>query len=126
VAVDISELLALAGDFQIAGMMAPQEAKAVVSKTALEIKNQARSNIAASGRGAGYKKHYPSTIAYDLFDNGMTAEIGPEKKGQGNLGNLLEYGSVNNAPLPHLGPALDNETPRFEDELTKVLVGLLW
>lgn len=66
----------------------------------------------ARGRIAGHKylPAYPYSITYDvkLTVDGVEGEIGPDKaKPQGPLGNLIEYGSSKNAPLPHLGPALD-------------------
>lgn len=86
--------------------------KAVVSKGSLNIKTEARRN--APGHDAA--KHYPSSINYDVEVTGdiIEGEIGPVKgRRQWGLGNLLEYGSENNPPYPHLEPALDHEEPRF-------------
>ncbi|MFJ5176716.1 hypothetical protein ACIP68_23125 [Streptomyces griseoviridis] len=60
--------------------------------------------------GRKYLPAYPSSITYTVSrgPEGPEAEIGPDKgRPQGPLGNLIEYGSINNAPIPHLGPALD-------------------
>jgi hypothetical protein len=58
-------------------------------------------------------------ISYDLTSRGMgehSAEIGPDKtRPQGALGNLIEFGSVNNPPHPGGLPAAIREEPRFVD-----------
>lgn len=92
---------------------------AVVAKGALNVKNDAKRRVQAGtkGRGKTHVTAYPYSIGYDLGHvlGASSAIIGPDKdKRQGALGNLLEYGSVNNAPIPHLQPALDAEAPKFE------------
>jgi hypothetical protein len=74
--------------------------------------------------GIAHAPDYPRAITYDTKDrgvgDGVSAEIGPDKdRRQGALGNILEYGTVNNAPYAHLGPALDIWTPDFERGLEK-------
>lgn len=54
---------------------------------------------------SGFKSapYLHKAVTFDVFALGdsVSAEIGPDKrKKQGALGNLLEYGSVNNAPRP--------------------------
>jgi len=88
-------------------------ARKVIAKAALNIKNDAKKKIS----GVAHAPHYPRSITYDTAISGttVTAEIGPDKnKRQGALGNILEYGTSNNAPLAHLGPALDYEAPNLE------------
>lgn len=88
------------------------EVEKVVSKGSLNIKQDA----ARRASGIAHAPTYPASIGYDLF-HGLTtvrSEIGPDKaKRQGALGNILEFGTRNNAPIPHLGPALDTEAPRY-------------
>ena len=106
-------LAQLAQDFAQAAAAAPELARAVVAKGALNVKNDARRNAeASSGKHAA---GYPATITYSEPVVGplVESEIGPEKRGQGNLGPILEYGSVNNQPHRDLGRALDVEEPRF-------------
>jgi hypothetical protein len=56
----------------------------------------------------------------------VVGEIGPDSnKLQGGLGRLLENGSVNNPPYPHLSPALDLEEPKFARYLEELGVKLL-
>ncbi len=102
----------------------PDEAAKVVEKGALNIKNDAR-------RRAGGLRHapaYPASITYDTRRGlrGPEAEIGPDKgKRQGALGNLLEYGSVKNGPIPHMAPAAEAEGPKFERALEDLSAQLL-
>jgi hypothetical protein len=88
------------------------EGEKVVKKGAGNVKDEARDRV----RGYAHLPHYPSSITYDVHRGAheVSAQIGPDKdRRQGPLGNIIEYGTVNNAPIPHLGPALDVEEPRF-------------
>jgi hypothetical protein len=100
------------------------EAKKVLSRAALNIKNDARKKVS----GIRHAPAYPRSIGYDTAWKGTLgrAEIGPDKdKRQGALGNILEYGTVNNPPYAHLGPALDYEGPNFEKYLGQLGEDLL-
>lgn len=62
----------------------------------------------------------PNAVTHDVREFGHTvdAEIGPDKqRPQGPLGNLIEFGSRNNAPIPGGLPALAAEAPRLERTL---------
>lgn len=86
---------------------------AVVARAALNIKRDAVKRVS----GLAHAPAYPRSIGYDVFHTPFTsrARIGPDKdRRQGALGNILEYGTIKNAPIPHLQPALDAEAPRFE------------
>ena len=111
--IESFEIRNLAADLAAAGLGVAAKAKGVVTKGALNVKKDARKLIS----GPPTARAYPFSITYDLEIEGHTivAEIGPDKsKNQGALGNILEYGTSNNAPLPHLGPALEHEAPNFE------------
>lgn len=100
------------------------EAKKVLAKAAFNIKKDAQRKVA----GLRHAPAYPRSIGYETEWQGDAgrAEIGPDKdKRQGALGNLLEYGSVNNPPYAHLGPALDYEAPNFEKYLGQLGEDLL-
>ena len=102
----------------------PAEAAKVVEKGALNIKNAARRRAS----GIRHAPAYPSSITYDMSEGfrGPEAEIGPDKnRRQGALGNLLEYGSVKNAPRPHMIPAAEAKLPRFERAMEDLSVRLL-
>lgn len=117
VRVDASELDQLAAELVALGPEVQQKIKAVVVRGALNIQRDARDLAPQSDRLRGY----PHSITFDLDDDGLAADIGPDKdRAQGPLGNILEYGTSTVAPKPHLGPALDNEVPQFEEWVAKV------
>lgn len=111
-------LAALAREFQLAAAEMPARAAALVAKGALNVKEEARRNATQSSGTHAAK--YPETITYEVDVGGLGAEIGPERRGQGNLGPILEYGSRNNPPHRDLGRALDAEEPRFLAEAAKL------
>lgn len=120
----------LLSDLEKAAKEAVTQTRKVVAKGALNVKKDARRILAATPtlRGKEYIPHYPGSITYETRASGttVTAEIGPDKdRKQGPLGNLIEYGSINNAPLPHLSPALDLEEPRLADQLQEMGAALL-
>lgn len=97
---------------------------AVVAKGAHNIKTGAARRIS----GHAHAPAYPDAITYDLFHTPGTsrAEIGPDKsKRQGALGNILEFGTPKNPPIPHLVPAFGEEIPKFVDAVGDLGVDLL-
>jgi hypothetical protein len=116
VTVDASDAKRLAATFGDAVEHLPADTRAVVQRGAWNIKRDAQRAVT----GHPHLPHYPQAITYDTEQAGdtVTAEIGPDKtRRQGPLGNVLEYGSPTRPPIPHLGPALQNEQPRFEKAL---------
>lgn len=110
--IDTSELDAWTAVVAAARAEIRPAAELVVAKGALNIKNDAR-RLAPAGP---HLPHYASSISYDLTSglDWIQAEVGPvEGRAQRGLGNLLEYGSVNNRPHPHHEPAADAEEPRL-------------
>lgn len=88
-------------------------AERLLGKTSLIIKKDAQRRIS----GHPHAPAYPYSLGYDLYylPGQVRSQIGPDKnKRQGALGNILELGTVNNAPLPHLVPALDAEETKFD------------
>jgi hypothetical protein len=113
-------LKALAADLDAAARVAPDEVRKVAQKGALNIRNDWRRAWA----GHAHAPALPRAVTYDTMQvaDRVMAEIGPEKeKPQGSLGNLFEYGSVNNAPIPGGLPALERERPRFEKALEDLI-----
>jgi hypothetical protein len=113
----------LARELELAAAEAPVKAAALVAKGAEHVKDAARRNAEKSS--GEHAKLYPKTIGIDLDLGGLSAEIGPAKEGQGNLGHILEYGSVkyggvHNPPHRDLGRALDAEEPLFLAEAAKM------
>ena len=96
--------------------------RAIVQKGALNIKNDARKNVAQSA--PMHNAHAQYAITYETkndFKAGVSrAEIGYDKDINGGaLGNLLEYGGGGDRSPAHrdLGRAFDAELPRFEEAL---------
>lgn len=96
---------------------APGEAKDVVKDNAQQLRGNARRNAAAAN--PVHARAVPGTINFDVEGGGLSAEIGYDKRGQGNLGAILEYanGGARNSPQRNLGRALDMQEPRFMDDL---------
>lgn len=123
----ISGAKELAGDLQYAHDEAVSEAKKVVGKGSGNVKRGAQRIIRAES-SRGYLPHYPRAITYDVTASGtlVTGEIGPRKdREQGGLGAYIEEGTVNNAPFPHLAPALELEEPEFATFVEELGVKLL-
>ena len=62
----------------------------------------------------------PRAVTYDLTGKAAEAfaEIGPDKdRPQGPLGNIIEFGDGDNAPIPGGAPALAAEEPRYVNAL---------
>lgn len=106
---------------------AGRQMAAVVARGALNIKNGWRANATATA--GQHAKAYPYSVSYDIhpIPGGAHAEIGPDKdKPQGALGNLLEFGSVHNAPHNDGGKALLTEAPQFEAHVRAVTLRMPW
>jgi len=92
----------------------------VGEKGALNIKK----DWARAWSGHAYIGPLSRAVSYDrkFSGTGVEWEIGPDKgRAQGALGNIIEFGTVNNAPIPGGLPALDREAPRMERHLSEVL-----
>jgi hypothetical protein len=103
------------------------DVRAVVSKGALNIKNQMVAEMASSPHFKGTAR----AITYDMTGNGLfsEAQIGP-KVGDGESGGLAGFayfggsnGGGGTVPDPRL--ALEREAPNFERALGEILGGLL-
>ncbi len=118
----MADLGDLADALHRAAERAPAEARAVVSKGALNIKDDWRETWQRELAG-GHAQRLHYSVGYDVSSGGgddIIAVIGPDAdkdRLQGPLGGIIEFGSVNNAPIPAGGPALLKESPRFEDQL---------
>lgn len=115
---DVRELVRLAEVLTLNLHHAERDMTAIVNRGALNIKNDWRTNARATAGQHG--RIYPYSINYDLkaMPGGASAEIGPDKGlPQGALGNLLEFGSVNNPPHNDGGRALAKEEPLFQAQV---------
>jgi hypothetical protein len=110
--IEFDEVRRLAVAFVTAEQVAAVEARAIVAKGALNIKRDWQQRWS----GHAHIPALPSAITYDVTRTPLSiaAEIGPDKsRAQGPLGNIIEFGTRNNAPIPGGLPALQAELPRF-------------
>ena len=117
ISFDASEVRALATDLGKVPLKVARAVPAVVSKGALNIKNQLREEMASSKhfRGAAH------AVGYDILDGGFAAEIGPsaEAGSPGSLANLAYFGGSNGGggTVPDPRGALEAEVSSFEKAL---------
>lgn len=117
----------LIDDLKTAEETVVEKAKKVVGQGSLNVKRDAQKIIRANSP-RGYLPHYPRAISYDVTAEGtvVTGEIGPRRdRDQGGLGPYIENGTVHNAPIPHLSPALDAEEPRLARYMEELGASLL-
>jgi hypothetical protein len=122
----VNDLEHLAAD--LAG--APRRARTAIRRELDTVGRSLRDDARrfAPGAHGGPALHYPKTITHEVDTTGLICDVGPEKKGQGSLGHLFEYG-VESRGLPphaHLGPALDRQAPTFEARCAAVAEKSLW
>ena len=121
---DTSEVRKLASDLGTLPAKAVPEVRSVTQKGALNIKQDWQ----ARWRGHPTFPALPSAISYDTKISAfmVEAEIGPDKgKRQGALGNIIEFGTPKNAPIPAGMPALNAELPKYEKALAEALTKLM-
>lgn len=109
--VDTSQLVDLSRDLRNAGRVL-RAVVPITRRSGAKVKRDAQSLAS----GIGHAPHYPRSITYEttVLATSVRVVIGPDKdKTQGALGNILEYGTSKNAPIPHLGPAVSAEEPRY-------------
>ena len=106
----------LAADLNKAEATVVEQGKKIVGQGCNNIKKQAQNTIRANSP-RGYLPHYPRALGYEVVAVGdmVRGTVGADPaKLQGGLGDLLENGSINNAPIPHTTPAWYAEIPRFQ------------
>lgn len=115
----MSGSLVVTGLDEVVEMMTRSPAKlqrgvtSAVTVNSRKVRDSARQAIT----GHAHLPAYPFSISYDITESadGAEGEIGPDKgASQGPLGNIVEFGTRNNAPLPHLGPALEQNADDLE------------
>lgn len=78
--------------------------------------NQIKKDWKRRWTGYAHIPHLPRAISYDVTSAGgtVTGEVGPDRaKQQGGLGAYVEFGTINNGPLPGGIPAHAVEEPKF-------------
>ncbi|MGP5375281.1 hypothetical protein ACTXM8_04685 [Brachybacterium alimentarium] len=119
---DFSEVRALATDLGNTTKAVEKEADRVLERGALGVKNAMAEEARASHKG--HARSFAGSISYDRrYRAGtMAYEIGPDKsRRQGALGNLLYFGSRNNAPTLDIEHGLIAEEPKLMSEMAKML-----
>ena len=114
--VDFRQLTELDEDFNALPKTFMPKVQKRVNRGAFNIKRDWKQRW----EGHDHIPHLPNAISYDVYRRGdfVGSEIGPDKdKRQGPLGSLVEFGSINNAPIPGGVPALELEEPRFVDAM---------
>lgn len=125
--VRVTGLRELEADLRAAVEHVVEDGKKVAGRAGLNVKKEAQRIIRAHSP-RGYLPHYPRAISYDVSAAGtvISVEIGPRSdRLQGGLGPYIEEGTVNNAPVPHLAPALDLEEHAFYSYLEDLAERLL-
>jgi hypothetical protein len=121
-AVGGHELVALLGH---AASVAWRESDRVLERAAVNIKK----DWAQRWTGHPHFPALPRAVSYDVFHSfagNSHAEVGPDKnRRQGALGNIIEFGTPKNAPIPGGLPALAAEAPRFDKALGDLAERLL-
>jgi hypothetical protein len=112
--MDFSELEGLSASLGRASSGLVSQSRAVIAKGALNIKNETRANISTHPTW----KKLAHTVNYEQV--GLSAEVGYDDRGQGELAGIAEFGSSRHAPHPALMPAAKAEAPKFE----KAMLGL--
>lgn len=124
ISMDVSELIREGERLADAANGVMPEIRKVVSKGALNVKNQMQSEAAGS-------RHFKfaSTINYDLTGNAVMAEaeIGPRKLGAGNLANIAYFGGSRGGggTVPDPEGAMNAEASGFESALADVIADAL-
>lgn len=132
VKIDASDLSRLAADIGRAPSKSGRTLRQAIEVTARNIRDSAREKAS----GLEHAPAFPYSITYDVgvnnsllrdtFGGGgadtIMADIGPDKdRPQGSLGNLLEYGSVNNSPRGIMHGALQENEADFEKGIDKAI-----
>jgi hypothetical protein len=121
--IRVSGLTELVVDLDKVTSRLEPEVMAVLGKAGLAIK---RGTQRRWGRLRHLKK-LAGLVSYDVAHGigKVYVEVGPQHVGQGELANVAEFGTVNNAPIPALSPELDIEEPKTVAALDALLPKLL-
>lgn len=122
--IDASEIDQLVADLGTVAATAGQYIRKAVEVSSINVKT----DWSAFSKGLPHAKHFPRSITYEIKTfqgfgaSIISGEIGPDKdRPQGALGNLLEYGSVNNPPRGFGASALKANESDFQRGLVAAL-----
>lgn len=119
--IDVSQVRAFAAELGDLPAEKVKKARPIVSKGALNIKNE----LAADMAGSTYFHQIAPTINYDIEETskGVSAEIGPDKRRRAaRLAHFAYFGGANGGGGTRQDPkvALENEIPNFEKAIGDV------
>lgn len=130
--IDSSELDKLAADLESAAKNIGPKLVQAIETSARNIKDDWKEQAS----GMAHAPRFPHSITYDIganhsllrnvFGGGganeIIAQIGPDKdRPQGALGNLIEFGSINNPPMGLGHGALNREEAGFQRGLEQAV-----
>lgn len=124
---DFSEVTALAADLSNAAKIAPVKVRQAVEVTARHVKDDWREPLNGSESLPGGA----STVTYEIKGaagvggSAISAEIGPELRGQGPLVGMLEYGTPTTGPRGYGAEALRRNEDDFEKGIRMATEDLL-
>lgn len=124
VSVDFTELDQLSASLEKVPSTAGKYIRSAVEFTARRIDK----DWETESKGLEHAPAFPYSITYDVSTftgfgaSIIQADIGPDKdRNQGALGNLIEFGSINNPPQGLGHGALQRNEADFEQGLSKAL-----
>lgn len=108
---DFGQVEALAAEFATAPLRVIPAIVPVAHTAGGKIKSDMRRNAAGHYRLRGL----PASIDYDIdvTATSVTVDVGFNKEGQGNLGNIAAYGTSKTAPFVDIDTPLAKEVPNF-------------
>jgi hypothetical protein len=125
--VDASELDKLVADLNNAAKIAPANVAKAVEVTARHVKDSWREPVSGSASlpGGAATISYELKGASTLLGSAISAEIGPELRGQGPLVGMLEYGTPNTGPRGYGLEALRKNQADFERGIARAVEDVL-
>jgi hypothetical protein len=114
---DMSEVGQLAADLGKGNARVVRDTRTAIEVGARAVQKAARKRVTGLAHAPGA----PDAITFDV--HGLEAEIGYDKgRRQGALGNILEYGTAKNGPIPALGPGLAEAGPAYVEAIIAAAV----
>lgn len=118
---DIRELVDYAYQVAHAFTNAAPELEKIGEQGIGNVRRNARRRLRSWSQGR-YLKHYPRSFNDEKVGD-LDWETGPDSaKPQGKMGRGVEFGSVHTPPSPHWLPAADEEAPKIETKVERVVV----
>ncbi len=120
VSFDSSEVRKLAADLELGRQRVGRDVSRTVRAAAERVKSgaQGKAPVGATGDLRG-------SIGVSLMGDGRSVGMSAAIEAKIRYAYFNEFGTAKMAPQPFMGPALQEEAPRFAEELSKALGGVL-